>query len=81
MEIHREILSPIGCIAFAQDGEDNKIFQRTKLAMPVLAVGGKKSFGATEGQWWRAAMHMNPSGSASWPRWSGKTVAAETPPS
>src|ERR1700692_1196683 len=34
--------------AFPQDVEDNKIFQRTKLTMPVLAVGGEKSFGATE---------------------------------
>ena len=34
--------------AFSQDVEDNKVFQRTKLAMPVLAVGGEKSFGATE---------------------------------
>ena len=34
--------------AFSQDVEDNKIFQRTKLTMPVLAVGGEKSFGATE---------------------------------
>jgi pimeloyl-ACP methyl ester carboxylesterase len=34
--------------AFAQDAEDNKIFQKTKLTMPVLAVGGEKSFGATE---------------------------------
>jgi pimeloyl-ACP methyl ester carboxylesterase len=34
--------------AFLQDVEDNKIFQRTKLTMPVLAVGGEKSFGATE---------------------------------
>jgi pimeloyl-ACP methyl ester carboxylesterase len=34
--------------AFAQDVEDNKVFQRTKLTMPVLAVGGEKSFGATE---------------------------------
>jgi pimeloyl-ACP methyl ester carboxylesterase/uncharacterized RmlC-like cupin family protein len=34
--------------AFAQDAEDNRIFQRTKLTMPVLAVGGEKSFGATE---------------------------------
>ena len=34
--------------AFAQDVEDNKIFQRTKLTMPVLAIGGEKSFGATE---------------------------------
>jgi pimeloyl-ACP methyl ester carboxylesterase len=34
--------------AFAQDAEDNKIFQQTKLTMPVLAVGGEKSFGATE---------------------------------
>jgi pimeloyl-ACP methyl ester carboxylesterase len=34
--------------AFAQDAEANKVFQRTKLTMPVLAVGGEKSFGATE---------------------------------
>src|SRR6266581_1317436 len=34
--------------AFSQDVEDNKIFLRTKLTMPVLAVGGEKSFGATE---------------------------------
>ncbi len=34
--------------AFSQDAEDNKVFQRTKLPMPVLAVGGEKSFGATE---------------------------------
>jgi pimeloyl-ACP methyl ester carboxylesterase len=34
--------------AFSQDVEDNKIFQRTKLTMPVLAVGGEKSFGAME---------------------------------
>ncbi len=32
--------------AFSKDAEDNKIFQRTKLTMPVLAVGGEKSFGA-----------------------------------
>jgi pimeloyl-ACP methyl ester carboxylesterase len=34
--------------AFAQDVEDNKVFQRTKLTMPVLAMGGEKSFGATQ---------------------------------
>ena len=34
--------------AFAQDVEDNKIFQRTRLTMPVLAIGGEKSFGATQ---------------------------------
>lgn len=34
--------------AFAQDAVDNKGFQQTKLTMPVLAVGGEKSFGATE---------------------------------
>jgi pimeloyl-ACP methyl ester carboxylesterase len=34
--------------AFAQDVEDNKVFQRTKLTMPVIAVGGEKSFGATQ---------------------------------
>jgi pimeloyl-ACP methyl ester carboxylesterase len=32
--------------AFVKDVEDNQIFQRTKLTMPVLAVGGEKSFGA-----------------------------------
>src|SRR5205823_2003564 len=34
--------------AFGQDVEDNKIFQRTKLTIPVLAIGGEKSFGATQ---------------------------------
>jgi pimeloyl-ACP methyl ester carboxylesterase len=34
--------------SFSKDVEDNKVFQRTKLTMPVLAVGGRKSFGATE---------------------------------
>jgi pimeloyl-ACP methyl ester carboxylesterase len=34
--------------AFAQDAADNKIFQQNKLKMPVLAIGGEKSFGATE---------------------------------
>jgi pimeloyl-ACP methyl ester carboxylesterase len=34
--------------AFSQDVEDNRVFQRTRLTMPVLAVGGEKSFGATE---------------------------------
>jgi pimeloyl-ACP methyl ester carboxylesterase len=34
--------------AFAQDVEDNKVFQKTKLTMPVLAIGGERSFGATE---------------------------------
>jgi pimeloyl-ACP methyl ester carboxylesterase len=34
--------------AFAQDAEDNRIFQRTKLTMPVLAIGGEKSFGAIQ---------------------------------
>lgn len=31
--------------AFAQDVKDNQIFEQTKLPMPVLAVGGEKSFG------------------------------------
>src|SRR5437868_8990465 len=31
--------------AFSQDAKDNKIFEQTKLATPVLAVGGEKSFG------------------------------------
>ena len=31
--------------AFSQDAADNKIFELTKLTMPVLAVGGEKSFG------------------------------------
>lgn len=34
--------------AFSQDVKDNEIFQRTKLTMPVLAIGGEKSFGANE---------------------------------
>lgn len=32
--------------AFSQDAKDNKIFEQTKLPMPVLAVGGEKSLGA-----------------------------------
>jgi len=31
--------------AFSQDAKDNKIFEQTKLTMPVMAVGGAKSFG------------------------------------
>src|SRR6202040_706039 len=31
--------------AFAKDAEDNKVTQRTMLSMPVLAIGGEKSFG------------------------------------
>ena len=33
--------------AFAQDEIDNKRFAETKLAMPVLAIGGEKSLGPT----------------------------------
>jgi pimeloyl-ACP methyl ester carboxylesterase len=32
--------------ALPQDAKDNKIFEQTKLPMPVLAVGGEKSLGA-----------------------------------
>src|SRR6202045_2879587 len=31
--------------AFSQDAKDNKVFEQTKLIMPVMAVGGEKSFG------------------------------------
>lgn len=31
--------------AFSQDAKDNQEFQKTKLTMPVMAVGGEKSFG------------------------------------
>jgi pimeloyl-ACP methyl ester carboxylesterase len=34
--------------AFAQDAKDNKVFEQTKLPMPVLAVGGEKSFGSLQ---------------------------------
>jgi pimeloyl-ACP methyl ester carboxylesterase len=34
--------------AFAQDAKDNQIFQTVKLTMPVLAVGGEKSFGSLQ---------------------------------
>jgi pimeloyl-ACP methyl ester carboxylesterase len=34
--------------AFAQDAADNQKFAETKLPMPVLAIGGEKSFGANE---------------------------------
>ena len=31
--------------AFSQDASDNKTFEKVKLTMPVLAIGGEKSFG------------------------------------
>src|ERR1700693_920471 len=31
--------------AFSQDAKDNKVFEQTKLTVPVMAVGGEKSFG------------------------------------
>lgn len=34
--------------AFAQDAKDNQTFAQKKLRMPVLAVGGEKSFGALQ---------------------------------
>ena len=34
--------------AFSQDAKDNEIFERVRLPMPVLAVGGEKSFGALQ---------------------------------
>lgn len=34
--------------AFSQDGKDNEVFERVRLPMPVLAVGGEKSFGALQ---------------------------------
>ena len=34
--------------AFPTDAADNKIFEQVKLKMPVLAVGGEKSFGALQ---------------------------------
>ena len=40
--------------AFSQDAQDNQTFARTKLTMPVLAIGGEKSFGATEAVVFRA---------------------------
>src|SRR6266581_5002481 len=33
---------------FSQDAKDNKVFEQTKLTMPVMAVGGEKSFGALQ---------------------------------
>ena len=34
--------------AFSQDAKDNQIFAQEKLCMPVLAIGGEKSFGALQ---------------------------------
>jgi len=34
--------------AFSVDAADNKVFERVKLTMPVLVVGGEKSFGALQ---------------------------------
>src|ERR1700687_2694226 len=35
-------------LSFPRDVEDNKAAMATKLQMPVLAIGGEKSFGANE---------------------------------
>jgi pimeloyl-ACP methyl ester carboxylesterase/quercetin dioxygenase-like cupin family protein len=40
--------------AFSQDAKDNEVFEKTKLSMPVLAVGGEKSFGAMQAEIMRA---------------------------
>jgi pimeloyl-ACP methyl ester carboxylesterase len=40
--------------AFAQDAKDNKVFEQVKLTMPVLAVGGEKSFGPLQATIMRA---------------------------
>jgi pimeloyl-ACP methyl ester carboxylesterase len=40
--------------AFDQDAEDNVILSRTKLAMPVLAVGGETAFGVLPAAFMRA---------------------------
>jgi pimeloyl-ACP methyl ester carboxylesterase len=34
--------------AFSTDAADNKVFEQVKLTMPVLAMGGEKSFGALQ---------------------------------
>ena len=34
--------------AFSTDAADNKVFEQVKLTMPVLAVGGEKSFGGLQ---------------------------------
>ena len=34
--------------AFSTDAADNKVFEQVKLTIPVLAVGGEKSFGALQ---------------------------------
>ncbi|MGB9988141.1 alpha/beta fold hydrolase [Pseudoduganella rhizocola] len=36
--------------AFRQDARDNQAFAKNKLTMPVLAMGGEKSFGALQAQ-------------------------------
>src|SRR6201993_3674901 len=36
--------------AFSTDAADNKVFEQVKLTIPVLAVGGEKSFGALQAE-------------------------------
>ena len=46
-------------LAFPKDVEDNQGAMATKLPMPVLAIGGEKSFGAAEAVVMRnAAIHV-----------------------
>jgi pimeloyl-ACP methyl ester carboxylesterase len=41
--------------AFSQDAKDNQVFKQKKLTMPVLAVGGEKSFGPLQAELMRDA--------------------------
>jgi hypothetical protein len=34
----------------SQDAKDNKVFEQTKLTMPVMAVGGEKSLRSNAGR-------------------------------
>jgi pimeloyl-ACP methyl ester carboxylesterase len=36
--------------AFSQDAKDNQVFEQTKLLMPVMAIGGEKSFGSLQAE-------------------------------
>src|SRR5450755_4861791 len=36
--------------ALSQDAKDNQVFEQTKLLMPVMAIGGEKSFGSLQAE-------------------------------
>jgi pimeloyl-ACP methyl ester carboxylesterase/uncharacterized RmlC-like cupin family protein len=65
--------------AFSQDAKDNEVFERVKLTMPVLAVGGEKSFGPLQAViMWKVATNVQEAVVAGSGHWLMEERPAET---